>query len=463
MRGRTLYGQLMATTSVVLMAVLVLSIASYFAMNVLHAHGDTRHRILYTLPQVIAAVRRHGGAGAGPAVQQAASVLHGGVSVYSPAGQRLLHAGTRAPEVYIAGTLEHLHRSLRRFTWREVHPHGRDVLVALYPLYLPGGTERLIVLNAPVVPAYPSFRDVVPVLVAELLALLLAQLLWSFVIRRFTRPLEDISRWAGRLAAGDLRARVETTGSVAELSQLGEALTRMAEALAAEHDRREEFLAEVAHDLRTPLSVQRTVLMALARSDGTTAPGDVPRLARQAQAETERLIRLVNGLLDLARLEAGQALTACESLDLREPVAMAASTFEVYARQRDIALSVDLGSDAVPALGDADRVTQIATNIIDNAVRHAGRGGRVAVTTRLGSGGTRAELAVTDSGPGVPEAVRRTMWQRFAPGSDGNRTRTGLGLAISRALARAMGGDLDLEAGPETRFVLSLPSAPSRT
>jgi signal transduction histidine kinase len=459
-RVRTLYGQLMATTSIVLAAVLVLSFAAYFLVNVLHAHDDTRHRMLYELPQVVSAIRHDGAAGAAPVVHEAARILKGGVTVYSGTGKVLVHAGSPPPKAYLQKVLADPDLALERATWHEVHEHGKDILVGLYPSYVSNGQYALVALNGLVAPSPPSWSQVAPVLVAELLALLLAQLLWSLVIRRFTRPLEAISNWAGRLAAGDLRARVETTEGVAELRDLGDALHRMADALAAEHDRREEFLAEVAHDLRTPLSVQRTVLMALARSDGSTAAADVPRLARQAQAETERLIRLVNGLLDLARLESGQVVTACDSLDLREPVAMAASTFEVYARQRRIALAVDLGADSVPALGDADRVTQIATNLIDNAVRHAGRGGRVAIQTRLCEDGRRAELSVTDSGPGVPEAVRRTMWQRFAPGGDGVRMRTGLGLAISRALARAMGGDLDLAAGPETRFVLSLPTAP---
>lgn len=462
MRVRTLHGQLMATTSIVLGVALVLSLAAYFLMNVIHAHGDTRHRMLSELPQVVAAVRRHGPAAAEPTVRQAAQALRGGVSVFAANGRLLAHAGTRAPRAYLAKALRDLDLSPHHFTWHAVHLTDKDVLVALYPMYEPGGRALLVALNAPVLPAPPSFREVVPILIAELLALLFAQLLWSVAIRRFTRPLEAIAAWAGRLAGGDLRARVEPTEDVAELRHLGDALHRMADALASERDRREEFLAEVAHDLRTPLSVQRTLLMALAGPEAGAGVDeravDVPRLARQAQAETERLIRLVNGLLDLARLESGQELTASELLDLREPVAMAASSFEVYARQRDIALAVELGTTSLPVVADADRITQIATNLIDNAVRHAGRGGQVAVRTRLTDDRLHAELSVSDSGPGVPEAVRRSMWQRFGARRDGPAA-TGLGLAISRALARAMGGDLDLAPAPETCFVLTLPRA----
>jgi signal transduction histidine kinase len=335
---------------------------------------------------------------------------------------------------------------------REVVSHGRRILVAFDPVYVPARQEQyLVILNAPVRPLPPSVRDVAPLIVASVLALILAQLLWAVVIRRLTRPLEAMSAWAARLAAGDLAARPEVSEGVEELRRLAASLTRLAETLSAEHDRREAFLAEVAHDLRTPLSVQRTLLMSLGRAG---EPGvDVPRLARQMQAETERLIRLVNNLLDMARLEAGSVPLERERLDLREPVAMAAASFEVLARGRGVRLAMALGDAPVPAFADADRVTQIVTNLIDNAVRHAGDGGHVEVRTALDERRERALLEVVDSGPGVAPGARRTLWQRFGGG--------GLGLAISRALARAMDGDLELAPELPTRFVLSLPARPA--
>ncbi len=461
MRVRTLYGQLMLTTSIVLAAVLVLSIGAYFVMNVVHAHGDTRHRMLFVLPAVTNAVRRDQPVAVARAVRLAAESLHGGVTVVTASDTIVAHAGSEAPRAFIARVLADVDRRPRRFTFADTHVGRRDILVAFDPIYLHTGSSRVVVLNAPVVPAAPSFREVLPVLVAELLALLLAQVLWSFVIRRVTSPLEALTAWAGRLAGGDLRARVEPVEAVAELAALGDALQHMADSLAEESERREEFLAEVAHDLRTPLSVQRTVLMSLA-GEASQKPAEVARLARQAQVETERLIRLVNGLLDMVRLERGQLLTTAIDLDLREPVAMAAAAFEVYARRQNVELAVDLGSAPVPAVGDPDRVTQIATNLIDNAVRHAGRGGRVTVETALDAEARLARLSVADTGAGVPEAVRRTMWQRFAPGRDAGHRTSGLGLAISRGLARAMGGDLELAPGARTCFVLTLPAAVGR-
>lgn len=454
---RTIYGQLMAITSVVLGAAVFLSLLALFVMNVLHAPQDTRHRLLAQLPVVVEAVRRQGPAGAGGRLAVVAREVGGGVAVYDASGRLLAHRGRLPPATAVRDAAMDLELGRRLTDWHDVHLAGRRVLVALYPMFDPAsGRELLIAADAPVRPQALSVRQTAPVLVAGVLALILAQLLWSVVIRRFTRPLEAITAWAGRLAAGDLGARLQVGEGVAELRTLGDALARMAGALAAESERREAFLAEVAHDLRTPLSVQRTLLRTLARREG--APEEVPRLAARAQAETERLIRLVNGLLDMARLEAGQPLGTRSRIDLREPVAMAAAAFEPAARERGVRLEVDLGAEPLPVLADPDRVTEIATNLLDNALRHAGDGGEVRVRAGADRAAGRASVGVSDSGPGVSPAVLDTLWERFGATGDG-RVRGGLGLAISRALARAMEGELELLPGRPTTFVLTLPLA----
>lgn len=457
---KSLYGQLMAITSVLLAVAVVLSLAVAFLINAINAGSDTNHRLLAEVPVAASYLRRGGlDAATHAAFTRAAKAVRGGVGVYASSGVAAYRTGVVAPAAMIRQGLADVDLAYRPSTVRTFSVGSRTYDVVLYPVYVVHDrTLVLLVLTARVGPVFPTLRQVLPVLVAVALSLLLAQVLWSLVIRRLTVPLGAITDWAGRLAQGDLRARLRGAEGVQELEALAAALQRMAGALAAEQDRREAFLADVAHDLRTPLSVQRTLFMSLARQEGDSA--EVPRLARQAQSETERLIRLVNGLLDMARLEAGQDLTTREAFDLREPVAMAATAFEVLARRRDLQFAVDLGPRPVMVIADTDRVAQIATNLIDNAMRHAGEHGTVRVETRLEPDGHHATLAVTDSGPGVAEADRDAMWGRFA-GADRDEARgpSGLGLSIARALARAMGGDLTLNAGLPTRFVLTLPTA----
>jgi len=457
---------MLAITSVVLGAVLVLSLAAAFALNALNATHDTSHRALTAMAIVGDRVRRQGVAGLhDPTVHTAILQLHGGVRLYDASGRLLGSQGLGPPHKDVRLALADWDKPVHQDKILRAKVLGGVRLVVVRPVYvLTTPRQRLLaVVVAPIVPEVPGWREIVPVIVAIALSLGLAQLLWSLLIRRFTRPIEALTGWAGRLADGELRARVPATHGVSELTGLTLALQRMADALASESERREAFLAEVAHDLRTPLSVQRTLLLSMAREDPTSL-AQVPRLAGQAQAETERLIRLVNGLLQMARLEAGQQVTVREQIDLREPVAMAAAGFEVAARRRRVRLVMEMGERPVPVVGDADRIAEITANLLDNAMRHAGADGEVAVVTRQCADGRHAELEVRDSGPGVSEAVRQTMWQRFASaGVAGGRPAGGLGLAISRALARAMGGDLDLAPGMPTRFVLTLPCPPRRT
>ena len=212
---------------------------------------------------------------------------------------------------------------------------------------------------------------------------------------------------------------------------------------------RAELVARVSHELRTPLTSTIGFLRTLERPDLEIDDEERSRFLSIARLEAERLARLVDDLLELARLERGQTRLALEDVDVGS-LAQRAATGLALPAGRMIAVDIPAGR---LVRADPDRLMQIFTNLLTNAVRHGE--GSVVVTSRLVD--HRAEISVSDDGPGVMEDEVGDVFQPFARGSGGSAG-TGLGLAIARALAEAHGGTVEYRAsGDSHAFVLALP------
>jgi two-component system phosphate regulon sensor histidine kinase PhoR len=212
------------------------------------------------------------------------------------------------------------------------------------------------------------------------------------------------------------------------------------------------FLMSVSHELRTPLTAIRGHVAALREGvlEDEVSRG---RSLEVISEEALRLERLVGDVLDLAKLDARRFALLREEVDMRALCERAYATFAEEARARDIEYDLELGAGAV-LVTDGDRVLQIVTNLIANALHWTPAGGRVDLG--LDSQNGEVSVAVTDTGPGIaPEQVERI----FRPFWSGDGGGTGLGLAIARELALALGGrlELDSEPGHGSRFVLVLP------
>ncbi len=221
---------------------------------------------------------------------------------------------------------------------------------------------------------------------------------------------------------------------------------------------REDFIRSVTHELRTPLQAIRAALDRIAAGASDAAHAAAIDAAR---ASCARLMRLVNDILDYQRLRAGHRLPgAQERLDLAAPVREAIAASESLAREGGVELR--LAEPAAPILvaADPDRVVQLATNLIGNALKHSARGDAVDVALERRDDGAR--VSVRDRGPGVPPEFQPQLFQQFAQGqaADGRqRAGTGLGLAICKALAEQMGGRVGFERpdGPGAKFWFELP------
>lgn len=227
-----------------------------------------------------------------------------------------------------------------------------------------------------------------------------------------------------------------------------------------------EFISTVSHELRTPLTAIRGALGMLIGGIAGHIGDDVRPLVVIAHKNSERLVRLINDILDIEKLEAGRLAFSFGRHDVRALVQQALSDITPYAREYEVSLEfVDgTGVHSSDATLDPDRFAQVMANLLSNAIKHSPAGGCVTVDLRCIDG--KLELGVQDHGAGIPDAFRARIFERFAQADSSDarqRGGTGLGLAITRSLVQQMHGQIgfDSQPGMGTRFWLHLPLAES--
>ena len=295
----------------------------------------------------------------------------------------------------------------------------------------------------------------VAALVSGLLALALAWMLST----RLLEPVRALTRAAEKMAGGDLGQRVPARGGD-EMASLGRTFNSMAASLQKAEQARRAMTADIAHELRTPLAVQRAYLEALQDGIYPLTPENLQPILDSA----ELLTRLVEDLRTLALVDAGELRLEKAPVDLSSVAARVVERFRPEAESKGIRLGFEGHSREVVV--DAGRVEQILNNLLSNALRHTPEGGEV--NARVQEQAEGVEVVVEDSGPGIrPEDLPR-IFERFYR-ADTSRSRqqggTGLGLAIARQLALAHGGDLRAEnrsSGTDenfrgARFILNIP------
>lgn len=292
---------------------------------------------------------------------------------------------------------------------------------------------------------------------------LVGWLIGRLIARRVVAPVERLGVSARSFASGNHAARADTDGP-RETRIVAEAFNQMAgqiddalQELKREERRKTQFVSDVSHELRTPLTAIRGAAETLL--DGDVEAEDQQRFLSTIALEAERLGRLANDLLTLQRIEGATGELPITQVDLRLAADRAAAMLEPLLEDREVSLTVNGRAPAV--LGDADRLQQVVTNLVDNASRIVGPGGHVRV--ELSGGSDRAVLSVLDDGPGIPEVDLPRLFDRFYR-ADSSRTRTsggaGLGLAIVRAIVVAHGGHIEAANLPEggARMTVSVPA-----
>ena len=283
-------------------------------------------------------------------------------------------------------------------------------------------------------------------------ATLIAALFAGYLLAaRTASPLRRFAETAARLDAGDLKPRLEAGPSdAAELRTLAEAFNHMLDRLDDAFARQRQFVSDASHELRSPLTAIRGQLEVLAR-DASPSAEEVERVERVALTEIGRVERLVEDLLALARFDEG--------------VGPALGEIDAGPFLRGLLDGGGVAVEAGPLAGgalraDPDLIAQVVRNLIANARRHAGAGGRVTLSSRAEAG--ELIVAVDDDGPGIPAAERERVFDRFHRSElarDRGSGGSGLGLGISRSIVEAHGGRIWVEDSPlgGARLAFALP------
>jgi signal transduction histidine kinase len=312
-------------------------------------------------------------------------------------------------------------------------------------------------------------RDTAILVAAGLIAGLTgALLLFSGLIASLRRPLEALVDAAGRLAGGDLSARVEV-GGLSETATLGAAFNEMANQLQAEASQREqldrlkdEFVLTASHELRSPLtSVQGFAELLMLERD-TLTPKQVETVEIILE-NCRHLVRLLNDLLDLARSDAGRLAIKMRPTELAPLIDEVVRTMRAQTDGDNQRLEEELEAGIPTVSVEPDRIRQILVNLITNAHEYSPEGASIWVRSRVI--GDEVEVSVSDDGPGIPEKQLDQIFERFVRGDAGLTQRvggTGLGLAISKSLVELHGGTIEADSTPGegSTFRFRLPLRP---
>lgn len=286
-----------------------------------------------------------------------------------------------------------------------------------------------------------------------------------FITRRVLKRVDDMTETTRTIMAGDLSGRLSVRGSGDEFDRLAQNLNAMLDRIGELMAGMKEVSDNIAHDLKTPLTRLRNKADEALRNART--PEELRAALDATIEESDNLIRIFNALLMIARLEAGNARETLADFDAAEVARGVAELYEAVAEEAGVPLEVAVDPD-LPVHGNRELLGQAVANLLDNALKY-GRPAEPGIAPRVGvearRSGDRMTIAVADRGPGIPEAERGHVTERFVRlESARSRPGFGLGLSLAAAVARLHGGLLRLDDnGPGLRAVLELPLSPCPT
>ena len=325
-------------------------------------------------------------------------------------------------------------------------------------LYSDGYVVGAVLLHIPnqalQVSLLSTFSQIMPI---ALLTLLMGTILAFFLARSQTNPLKEINSAVREFSKGDLTRRVNLNCG-GELEELGNSINRMATELSRLEESRRSFVANVSHELRSPLTCMRGYVQAM--MDGTISQADMPRYLRIVMDETQRLTDLVRDLLDLSRLDSGKFPLTLAPFDANELMRRNLINFEPRIDEKNISVDVRMEEGPLYVMADANRINQVVTNIIDNAIKFMpGEQGRLTLSTRRE--GRHVRFEIMDNGEGISEADLPYIFERFYKADKAHTAGmgTGLGLSICQRIIRQHGSEITVRSHPgETVFAFTLPA-----
>ncbi len=289
---------------------------------------------------------------------------------------------------------------------------------------------------------------------------------FALITRRLRRLTTDVKALEAQGFAATEEYVHKTVQHTDEIGQLDQAFRQMAGRITAQvkelrrqDQLRREMVANISHDLRTPLTSLQGYLETLSLKAGQLPEEDRRRYLDVAVRQSRKVSRLAQDLFELAKLECEVIKPQKEMFAIAELVQDVLQKFDLAARDKQVALLADIAERLPPVLADLGMMERVLTNLLDNALRHTPSGGQVKVSVSVEAGNLR--VRVTDTGSGIPEALRSHLFERASPLRDGSgRTSGGLGLIIVKRILNLHGSAIHLEeqAGPGAAFSFDLPT-----
>lgn len=325
--------------------------------------------------------------------------------------------------------------------------------------------DRILVVAAPRprVPVLNIFTDelLLPILQGGLIALLLSLILAFALSRWVADPLQQVVLAARNYPAEEMKP-ISPRGPH-EVQDLTRAFNAMIARVESSQKSQRDFVANVSHELKTPLTSVRGFAQAILEDTADT-PESRKQAAQIIYDEAGRMHRLALDLLDLARLEGGIADLKMAPVDVNELLKSIVEKFTPEAKKAGIHLRMDITENLPRLTGDGDRLAQVITNLMDNALKFTPANGQVVVSAA--NAGMNVKISITDSGPGIPKEALDRIFDRFyqvdaSRSRAGGKTSAGLGLAIVQEIVQAHGGRIDVrsQVGHGTTFAIHLPVA----
>jgi signal transduction histidine kinase len=350
--------------------------------------------------------------------------------------------------------------------------------VAYRGIYVAPGGERFIFVAQPLIgvfqPQNPNNPDTLvlalpsrealsiwadfakPFLWAGLAALAVSIIIAVLLARSVYIPIRRVTNAAEEIAHGNYEQEVPEAGPK-EVKGLATSFNQMAKQVKHSQQMLRDFVADVSHELRSPLTSIKGFAQAIV--DGTARDKEAQlKAASVIEDESKRMMRLVEELLEFSRLESGQITMAKEPVDLKELLQQCHEIFLMRAEDKNIQLKTEI-EPLPPVIGDIDRLEQVFNNLLDNALKHTPSGGKVNVIARQPHLNF-VEIAVNDTGPGIPAEQMRHVFERFYKADpSAGKSGAGLGLAIARQIVLSHGGDINIKStlGQGTEFLVRLP------
>lgn len=348
----------------------------------------------------------------------------------------------------------------QEFSRKLMLPDGEILVVSALNYTAPDGRRYLVEVGVPFTPVATMLSHSFAQLAFGLpVALLVAICGGYFLVRRALRPVEEIAQKAEQITQHNISQRLPVARTGDELERLSISLNLMIGRLEDAIQNSKRFVADASHELRTPLTVLRGELENLAQDPRWDAAAR-DTLGSMLE-EVERLTHIVEGLVALSRLDAGDAKTEWVPFDLAELAATTADQMSLLAEDKGVSMACNAAA-GIRVKGDRARIKQVVVNLLDNAIKYTGTGGSIQLTVTRQNG--HAILDVGDSGIGIPASDLPHIFERFFR-VDKARSRdlggSGLGLAIVKSICAAHGGQVKVESteGRGSHFKVELPLA----